>query len=70
MYTKIVTDTRGRCKEKSILFYYILLEIASLTELWIQDLFTDTERLGSDLQKLVGIDKFQSLLKAQYLGRR
>lgn len=40
------------------------IEGCSLSKLWIQNLFADTQVMGSYLQKLIRIDEIQSLLQA------
>ena len=43
--------------------------LAAETKRGIQNLFTDTEAGWCNLQKLIGINEFQSLLQTQFLWR-
>ena len=46
------------------LFCLLVLDCSTLAHGVIQDFFTDSERLGSYLQKLVCVDEVQCLLQA------
>src|SRR5699024_7772081 len=56
--TKVLGAAGSSRLYKLVLFLYRL----SLSQTGIQDLFADTQRLGSNLQKLIRVNEFQRLL--------